>query len=98
MGTTIALAIANSVFLNESQKSIIHFLPNISIQEVEAVISGTSTLVSSLPAAEKVKVESAIVDAMGETFILVIVAGALTPLLGLVMKRERLFLQPGAAA
>lgn len=98
VGTTIALAIANSVFLNESQNSIIHFLPNISIQEVEAVISGTSTLVSSLLAAEKVKVESAIVDAMGETYILVIVAGALTLLLGLVMKRERLFLQPGAAA
>ncbi|KAF4770277.1 hypothetical protein HAV15_011624 [Penicillium sp. str.  len=45
VGTTIALAIANSVFLNESQRSIIHLLPNISIQEVEAVISGTSTLV-----------------------------------------------------
>ncbi|KAJ5687054.1 hypothetical protein N7536_009673 [Penicillium majusculum] len=84
VGTTIALAIANSVFLNESQRSIIHLLPNISIQEVEAVIS--------------VKVESAIVDAMGETYILVIIAGALTLLLGLVMKRERLFLQPGAAA
>lgn len=35
---------------------------------------------------------------MGETYILVIIAGALTLLLGLVMKRERLFLQPGAAA
>ncbi|KAJ5980184.1 MFS drug efflux transporter [Penicillium waksmanii] len=98
VGTTIALAIANSVFLNESQRSIIHLLPNISLQEVETVISGTSTLVSSLPAAEKVKIESAIVDAMGETYILVIVAGALTLLLGLAMKRERLFLQPGAAA
>ncbi|CAI7660974.1 unnamed protein product [Penicillium palitans] len=98
MMTSASGFITCAVFLNESQKSIIHFLPNISIQEVEAVISGTSTLVSSLPAAEKVKVESAIVDAMGETFILVIVAGALTPLLGLVMKRERLFLQPGAAA
>lgn len=67
VGTTITLAIANSVFLTESQKSIIHLLLNISIQEVEAVISGTPTLVTSLPAAEKVKVESAIVDAMGET-------------------------------
>lgn len=98
IGTTIALAIANSVFLNESQRSIIHLLPNISIQEVETVISGTSTLVSSLPAAEEVKIESAIVDAMGETYILVIVAGALTLLLSLAMKRERLFLQPVAAA
>ncbi|CAI7614018.1 unnamed protein product [Penicillium discolor] len=98
VGTTIAVAIANSVFLTESQRSIIHLLPNISIQEVEAVISSTSTLVSSLPAAEKVKVESAIVDAMGETYILVIIAGALTLLLSLAMKRERLFLQPGAAA
>ncbi|KAJ5525432.1 MFS drug efflux transporter [Penicillium frequentans] len=98
VGTTIALAIANSVFLNESQRSITHLLPNISIQEVEAVIAGTSTLVSSLPAVEKVKVESAIVDAMSTTYILVIVAGALTLLLGLSMKRERLFLQPAAAA
>lgn len=98
VGTTIALAIANSLFLNESQKSIIHLLPNISIQEVESVISGSSTLVSPSPAAEQVKVESAIVNAMGETDILVIVAGALTLLLGLAMKRERLFLQPSAAA
>ncbi|KAF7529092.1 hypothetical protein PCG10_008863 [Penicillium crustosum] len=82
VGTTIALAIANSVFLNKSQKSIIHLLPNISIQEFE----------------EKVKVESAIVDAMGVTYILVIDAGALNLFLGLLMKREHLFLQPGAAA
>ena len=81
VGTTIALAIANSV-LNKSQKSIIHLLPNISIQEFE----------------EKVKVESAIVDAMGVTYILVIDAGALNLFLGLLMKREHLFLQPGAAA
>ena len=67
VGTTIALAIANSVFPNESQKSIIHLLPRISIQEVETMVSGTSTLVSSLPVAEKVKIESAVVDAMGET-------------------------------
>lgn len=64
VGTTISLAIANSMFLNESQKSL---LPDVSIQEVEAIFSGTSTLISSLPAAEKVKAESAIVDAMGST-------------------------------
>ncbi|KAJ5710453.1 MFS drug efflux transporter [Penicillium malachiteum] len=98
VGTTIALAIANSVFLNESEKSIIHLLPEISIQEVESMIAGTSTLMSSLSSAEKVKVESAIANSTGDTYILVIVAGALTLLLALAMKRERLFLQPGAAA
>ncbi|KAJ5510947.1 MFS drug efflux transporter [Penicillium expansum] len=83
------------MFLNESQKSL---LPNVSIQEVEAIFSGTSTLISSLPAAEKVKAESAIVDAMGSTYILVIVAMALTLVLGLIMKRESLVLRLGVAA
>ncbi|EED12676.1 efflux pump antibiotic resistance protein, putative [Talaromyces stipitatus ATCC 10500] len=97
VGTTIALAIANSVFLNKAQENIIHILPNISLQEVLSVISGTSSLVSSLPADKQTALESGIVSAMGHTYILVITAGSLTVLLSLLMKRERLFMQAGAA-
>ncbi|EED15781.1 MFS drug efflux transporter, putative [Talaromyces stipitatus ATCC 10500] len=98
VGTTIALAIANSVFLNKAQENIIHVLPDISLQEVQSVISGTSSLVSSLPGDKQTAVESGIVSAMGHTYILVITAGSLTVLLSLLMKRERLFMQAGAAA
>lgn len=84
--------------MNEAQNSISHLLPQISTQEVEAVISGTSNVVSTLSTEEQFEVQSAIVDAMSETYILVIVGGGLTLLLGLMMKRERLFLQPAALA
>jgi hypothetical protein len=46
----------------------------------------------------KREVLAAIVTSMSKTYILVITAGALTVLLSLVMKRERLFMAASAAA
>ena len=44
--------------------------------------SGLSTIVSTLPTAEKAKVEWTFVDAMGKTYILALVAGVLALVLG----------------
>lgn len=98
-GVTIALAIANSVFLNKSQDSISAILPNVPTAEIQQAISGAgSDFVKSLSADVRAEVLEAIVDAMSKTYILVITAGALAAVLSLAMKRERLFIAAGGAA
>jgi MFS family permease len=98
-GVTIALAIANSVFLNKSQTSIAAILPGTPIGEIQAAIAGAgSTFVASLNEVVKEQVLKAIVDAMSKTYILVITAGTLAVVLSLGMKREKLFIAAGAAA
>lgn len=95
-GVTIALAIANSVFLNESQTSISKILPGVPLSQIQAAIAGAgSQFVDNLSAQIKLEVLKAIVDAMGQTYILVITAGALAAVLSLGMKREKLFIAPG---
>jgi MFS family permease len=98
-GVTIALAIANSVFLNKSQTSIQAILPNVPESEIQSAIAGAgSKFVASLSDVLKLEVLNAIVSAMSKTYILVITAGALATVLSLAMKRERLFMAAGGAA
>ncbi|KAH7418691.1 major facilitator superfamily domain-containing protein [Cadophora sp. MPI-SDFR-AT-0126] len=97
-GITIALAIANSVFLNKSQTSIAELLPSTPLAEVQQAIAGAgSAFVASLSDVVKVEVLKAIVTAMSKTYILVITAGVLATVLSLGMKRERLFIAAGHA-
>lgn len=98
-GLTIAIAIANSVFLNGAQDNIAKILPDIPRQQVQAAIAGTgSKFVQSLPAEMRDQVLNAIVEAMSKTYILVITAGAVAVIASLGLKRERLFMTPGVGA
>lgn len=97
-GITIALAIANSVFLNKSQTSIAELLPGTPLAEAQQAIAGAgSAFVASLSDVVKMEVLKAIVTAMSKTYILVITAGTLATVLSLGMKRERLFIAAGHA-
>jgi hypothetical protein len=92
-GVTIALAIANSVFLNKSQTSIAELLPGTPLAEVQQAIAGAgSAFIVSLSDVVKIEVLKVIVTAMSKTYILIITAGALAAVLSLGMKRERLFI------
>jgi len=98
-GVTIALAIANSVFLNKSQTGIEKILPGVPVAEIQAAIAGAgSSFVNGLSDTVKEEVLKAIVNAMSKTYILVITAGSLVTVLSLAMKRERLFMAVAAAA
>jgi MFS family permease len=98
-GVTIALAIANSVFLNKSQTGIEKILPGVPVAEIQAAIAGAgSQFVDSLSESVKLEVLKAIVSAMSKTYILVITAGSLVTVLSAFMKRERLFMAAGGAA
>ena len=98
-GVTIALAIANSVFLNKSQSSIQAILPDVPKQQIQQAIAGAgSEFFYALSGTVRQEVLHAIVAAMSKTYILVITAGSLVLVLSLLMKRERLFMAAGGAA
>ena len=98
-GVTIALAIANSVFLNDSIAGIQKILPDIPAAQIQAAVAGAgSQLVNTLSDDLKNEVLKAIVSAMSKTYILVITAGAVVVVLSAAMKREKLFMAAGGAA
>ncbi|KAI9650914.1 hypothetical protein NHQ30_000949 [Ciborinia camelliae] len=95
-GVTIALAIANSVFLNGSQEKIHALLPDLPLAVIQQAIAGAgSEFVRGLTEAQQVLVIGAIVESMGKTYAMVITAGAMALVLSLGMKREKLFMSPG---
>lgn len=99
LGITMALAIANSVFLNESKNGIAEILPQVSRSEIEAAVQGAANgLVQNLDPEVRSKVLGAIVGAIDKAYILVIAAGSLVATLSLIMKREKLFTVAAVAA
>lgn len=99
-GVTISLAIANSVFLNQSEDGIRAILPNVPSEQIQAAISGAgSDLLQTLDAATREGVLSAIVDSMSKVYILDIVAAVTALLLAFLMKpNEKLFLKGAGGA
>ncbi|KAL8785574.1 MAG: hypothetical protein Q9195_008592 [Heterodermia aff. obscurata] len=98
-GVAISLAIANSVFLNESSEAIAALLPNVPTAQIQAAISGAgSGFLDSLTVEMRENVLHAIVHAMSKVYIMDIVAGIVVILLALLMKPgEKLFMKGGAA-
>lgn len=97
LGITMALAIANAVFLNESETRIARILPTVALSEIQAAIKGAASgFVKSLDPETRTRVLGAIVKAIDETYALVITAGSLVAALSLLMKREKLFTAPAA--
>lgn len=98
-GITLALAIANAVFLNESENGIKAMFPNTPTEEIQQTITGSgSALFQGLSANDRHRVLVVIIDSLSITYSLVIAAGALVTLLSLLMKRERLFVSPAAGS
>ena len=92
VGITLSLALANAVLLNESQSEIQQILPDVPLTEIqEAILGARSSLVQSLAPDVQRRVLNAIVNAISDTYILVIVAGALVTTLSVAMRREKLF-------
>lgn len=94
-GATIALSIANSIFINKTKNALFSILPEAPKDQIEAAISGSgSSFVRSLSIDLQEKVLEAIVKANSTAYILTIVAGAVVIIVSLGMKRERLFIAP----
>ncbi|KAK4864626.1 hypothetical protein LT330_009621 [Penicillium expansum] len=98
-GITLALAIANAVFLNKSEEGIKTILPNTPIAEIQQTITGAgSALFDNMSADDRQRVLAVIVSALSSTYMLVITAGSLVTVLSLLLKTNRLFVAPVVAA
>jgi MFS family permease len=98
-GITISISVANSIFLNKAETGISELLPQVPITDIQAAIAGVgSKFVQSLPEDVKEAVLEVIVTSLSKTYIMNIVAGALSVILAVFMKRERLFLAVAGAA
>ena len=98
-GVTIAISIANSVFLNGAQDRIAVILPNKTREEIQGAIAGTgSQFVKDQPLEVQAKVVEAIVEAISKTYILIITAGAVAIVASVFLKRERLFMTAASGA
>lgn len=92
VGICISLAIANTVFLNDARSAIQAILPDVPSETIGSAIQGsTSGFLDTLEPDVKTLVLDAIILAMDQVYILVIVAGSLTAVLSLFMKRVKLF-------
>lgn len=97
-GATIALAIANSVFLNRATNGIAALLPTVPRGEIQGAVAGAgSTFFQSLDPSIKRAVLTVVTEAIDRIYILAITGAALSIVLSLFMSRERLFMAPGAA-
>ena len=98
-GLTIAISVANSLFLNEAERGIRVVLPQLSKAQIQASIAGLgSHFVKTLPENTQEKVLDAIVDGLNKTYVLVIVGGGVAIVGSLFLKRERLFVKQSFAA
>lgn len=96
-GITIALAIANSVFINRAKQNLAAQLPEWPTMQIEALIAGVAgDAVEMLSPEQQQGVVEAVVDALSLPWILCIVGGAIAVVMSLLMKRERLFIAPAA--
>ncbi|PWY80060.1 efflux pump antibiotic resistance protein [Aspergillus eucalypticola CBS 122712] len=94
-GIALALTISNTIFLNKATSRISTILPQQSRSTIQQAISGVrAELFSSLSVAQRQRVVAAIVSSVDDVFVLMIAAAALSVVLALVMKRERLFVIP----
>ena len=93
-GPAFALSVANAAFLNEATASLQKILPSFSKSQIQLVIDGAgSDVVDPLSVGTKLMVTEAIVKALDKPFMVSLTAGALTILLALCMKWEKLFVK-----
>ncbi|RWA11891.1 hypothetical protein EKO27_g3189 [Xylaria grammica] len=92
LGITIALAIANAVYLNDSTQRIAELAPFLTQEQIELAVQGTSSgILNGLTADVRAAVLDVIASAISKTYVLVIAGGSLVAVSSLAMKRAKLF-------
>ncbi|KFY81031.1 hypothetical protein V499_00190 [Pseudogymnoascus sp. VKM F-103] len=97
---TIAISSADSIFLNMSVLSLHELLPDVPIEQLKGIVAGVadSTVFDSLPDTVNRQALAIVIGSLSKTFALPLAAGALTLVLSVFMKHEKLFVQHGGGA
>jgi hypothetical protein len=91
-GITIALMLSNSIFLNKATNRIAAILPRADRATIQGAVLGYGdSFFLSLPLSQRMDVLAAIIQSINDAFVLVVTAMALSLILSLFMKREKLF-------
>jgi hypothetical protein len=97
-GLTLALSLADNIFLNQSIMEINGLFPNIPISQIKAMVAGVgSSTVNALPAATQVAILHILIKSMSRIYIISLTGGCVTLVLSLCMKREKLFIKGSSA-
>jgi len=87
----IALAVANSIFLNTAMNSIAAVLPNISRTDVQGIVLRTSVaILDSLDPGVRRQIVEIIVSSLNNAYIITIMSGAISLVLSLFLKRKKM--------
>lgn len=93
---TIAMSIANTLFINKATHDIMALLPGSTTDEVMAGISGYGPFFQSIPTSKIGPVNEALVKSINQAWILAMAAAALVLVLSMFLKRQKLFLDVAA--
>ncbi|KAI9875888.1 MAG: hypothetical protein M1830_007829 [Pleopsidium flavum] len=98
-GPAVALSIANAVFLNEATNGIADLAPHLSRATIQTAISGVGShhQIEGLSPEMQRMILHTIVNAMSKIYFVPLSAGALTLVMSVFMKRERLFVEGSVA-
>ncbi|KAI9689751.1 MAG: hypothetical protein M1822_009633 [Bathelium mastoideum] len=90
----ICFAVAYSIYLNTTVHEISHILPNATLFEIqESVIGVDSSVLSRLDKAQMIQVLEAVNRSIRNVWIQILTAGALSFILAMFMKRERVLIK-----
>lgn len=91
-GITVFLAIMGTVYSNKALQKVQVVLPDVLSTDILGAVTGTSsTIFNELDSTTKANVVSAIVDAMGPVWLILLVAGALSFVLSFFLGKDKLF-------
>ena len=99
IGPTISLSIAGTVLINTATSGLQQLLPNTPVAEIKNAIAGTaSELLATLDPATRVAALDVIVNSIGKTYILAIAAMSVSFVCAVLLRHERIVMQPAAAS
>ncbi|ETN44952.1 uncharacterized protein HMPREF1541_09827 [Cyphellophora europaea CBS 101466] len=97
LGSTIALTIANTLFVGGSIESILQVLPGVDHNEVAVAMTGANpAFFAALDEMTRLRVFEVMVDAINRSWILCITAAALGLVLSIFLSKKTLFIEAAA--
>ncbi|TLD09734.1 hypothetical protein PspLS_11378 [Pyricularia sp. CBS 133598] len=92
MGISIGTGMSGALFVNYAHAGLEHIFPDSSAEEIASAVSGVSSeLLAAADAETQARAISAIADALQNAFVPIMVGAAISFLLSLFLKREKLF-------
>ena len=99
IGPTIALSVAGTVFVDTASSNLAALLPNVPIATIKNAIAGTAgPLLATLDSATKTSALNIIVDSIQKVYILAISAMAVGFVCSMLLRHERIVIQPAGAS